>query len=130
MSDGRVVDLDHVVLRVRDLEESSNFYVRILNAVRVDLDRGRIGLRFGERQINLHDPKSTPHPLPLLLPDPGSGDLCFLWEGTAEAAIAHLRARGVEPELGPVPRTGARGSAQSVYFRDPDGNLLELASYS
>lgn len=125
----RVLDLDHVVLRVADLERTVGFYVTVLGAERVELNWGRVGLRFGERQINLHGPDSTPHPLPARIPAPGSGDLCFRWSGTAQEAAAHLRAHGVEPETGPVPRTGARGPATSVYFRDPDGNSLELLAY-
>lgn len=117
------------MLRVTDLERLAEFYVRVLEAERVELDFGRIGLRLGGRQINLHGPASTPHPLPANVPRPGGGDLCFAWDGSPEAATAHLHERGVEPELGPVPRTGARGPGQSVYFRDPDGNLLELLAY-
>jgi catechol 2,3-dioxygenase-like lactoylglutathione lyase family enzyme len=124
-----IIDLDHVVLRVANIERSAGFYVDVLGAERVELNYGRVGLRFGGRQINLHDPSSTPEPVPIRIPPPGSGDICFAWNGTPETAAAHLRANGVEPEVGPVPRTGARGPATSVYFRDPDGNLLELMTY-
>jgi catechol 2,3-dioxygenase-like lactoylglutathione lyase family enzyme len=61
---------------------------------------------------------------------PGNADLCFEWPGTASDAVDHLLARGVAVEVGPVERTGARGGGTSVYFRDPDGALLELISYS
>ena len=60
---------------------------------------------------------------------PGNSDLCFVWDGTPEEAVAHLESQGVEIELGPVPRWGARGDGTSVYFRDPDGSLLELIAY-
>jgi pyridoxamine 5'-phosphate oxidase len=121
--------LDHVVLRVSDLERACAFYEKVLGARVVSLDRGRMALRFGVQQLNLHGPDSTPEPVPANPPAPGGFDACFVWPGTAEEAAAHLRSRGVEPEVGPVPRTGARGPATSVYFRDPDGNLLELMSY-
>jgi catechol 2,3-dioxygenase-like lactoylglutathione lyase family enzyme len=60
---------------------------------------------------------------------PGNSDLCFVWDGPIDGAIAHLRERGVAIELGPVERTGVRGDGMSVYFRDPDGSLLEFISY-
>jgi catechol 2,3-dioxygenase-like lactoylglutathione lyase family enzyme len=96
----------------------------------LELDAGRKALRLGGQQLNLHGPGSTPHPKAARPAEPGGFDACFVWDGTAEAAAEHLRARGVEPELGPVPRTGARGPGMSVYFRDPDGSLLELISYA
>jgi catechol 2,3-dioxygenase-like lactoylglutathione lyase family enzyme len=127
---GRVpVRLDHVVMRCADLERTCVFYRDVLGAEVVELDLGRMALRFGEQQVNLHGPASTPHPVAARPAESGSFDACFVWEGTPEEAIAHLRARGIEPELGPVARTGARGPGQSVYFRDPDGSLLELISY-
>jgi catechol 2,3-dioxygenase-like lactoylglutathione lyase family enzyme len=125
----RVIGLDHIVLKVSDLEQAADFYVRVCAAERIELSYGRIGLRVGANQINLHGPGSTPHPLPVDVPGPGSADLCFMWDGSPESAYEYVREQGIEPELGPVPRTGARGSGQSVYFRDPDGNLLELITY-
>ena len=125
----RVLGLDHVVLRVSDLEESAAFYVRVFGAERLELSYGRIGLRFGSNQVNLHGPDSTPHPLPAHIPKPGGSDLCFAWDGSPESACNYVRRQGLDPELGPVPRNGAQGPGQSVYFRDPDGNLLELISY-
>lgn len=120
---------DHVVVRVSDLERACAFYERVLGARTVELDRGRRGLRLGSQQLNLHGPGSTPDLVAANPPGPGAFDACFVWPGTAAEAAAHLRALGIEPELGPVPRTGARGPGTSVYFRDPDGNLLELLSY-
>lgn len=125
----RVLGLDHVVLKVADMEDSAAFYVRVFGAERVALTYGRLGLRLGANQINLHGPGSTPHPLPAHVPGPGSSDLCFEWDGSPESACDYLREHGLDPELGPVPRSGARGDGQSVYFRDPDGNLLELIAY-
>ncbi|HET7043767.1 MAG TPA: VOC family protein [Gaiellaceae bacterium] len=123
------LELDHVVIAVSDRERSTAFYRDVLGAEIVELDRGRVAFRFGGRQLNVHDPGSTPEPRAADPVRPGNSDLCFVWEGSAEEAAAHLRAHGVEPELGPVARTGARGPGESVYFRDPDGTLLELIAY-
>jgi pyridoxamine 5'-phosphate oxidase len=121
--------LDHVVLRVSDFDSACAFYERVLGAEPFELEYGRRGLRFGAQQLNLHGPGSTPHPIAANPTQPGGFDACFVWPGPIEEAIAHLERCGVPVELGPVPRTGARGPAMSVYFRDPDGSLLELMSY-
>jgi catechol 2,3-dioxygenase-like lactoylglutathione lyase family enzyme len=84
--------------------------------------------RFGEQQLNVHGPDLDPHPVARLPVQPGGSDLCFAWDGPIQAAVDHLRGFEVEIELGPVGRRGARGEAMSVYFRDPDGTLLELIS--
>lgn len=94
-----------------------------------DLPRGRKAYRFGEQQLNVHMPGSTPEPVARTRITPGNSDLCFVWDGPIDGAVAYLRSKGVEIELGPVPRTGAGGDGTSVYFRDPDGSLLELISY-
>jgi catechol 2,3-dioxygenase-like lactoylglutathione lyase family enzyme len=78
----------------------------------------------------VHGPGMDPHPLARLPVEPGNSDLCFVWDGPIEAAVAHLARHGVEVEEGPVRRYGARGAGASVYFRDPDGSLLELISYA
>ena len=121
--------LDHVVFRCADFDETCGFYERVLGAEVVELDAGRRALRFGQQQLNLHGPGSTPTPVAANPMQPGGFDACFVWPGSPDDAIAHLRSHGVEPELGPVARVGARGAGVSVYFRDPDGNLLELLSY-
>lgn len=121
--------LDHVVIAVTDWERSTAFYREVLGAEVVELDKGRVAFRFGEQQLNVHGPGSAPEPRAADPVRPGNSDLCFVWDGSAEDAAAHLRAHGVEPELGPVERLGARGRGTSVYFRDPDGTLLELLSY-
>jgi catechol 2,3-dioxygenase-like lactoylglutathione lyase family enzyme len=121
--------LDHVVVAVSDWERSTAFYRDVLGAEVVELDKGRVAFRFGGQQLNVHGPGSTPEPRAAEPVRPGNSDLCFVWEGSAESAAAHLRSHGVEPELGPVERLGARGRGTSVYFRDPDGTLLELLSY-
>jgi catechol 2,3-dioxygenase-like lactoylglutathione lyase family enzyme len=114
---------------VSDAESSDAFYRDVLGAEVREISRGRRAYRFGEQQLNVHLPGSTPDPRARQPVVPGNSDLCFVWNGPIEGAIEHLRARGVSIELGPVERTGGRGDGKSVYFRDPDGSLLELISY-
>jgi catechol 2,3-dioxygenase-like lactoylglutathione lyase family enzyme len=123
------VAVDHVVIAVSDWDRSNAFYRDVLGAELVELDRGRFAYRFGDTQLNVHGPGATPDPIALVPIVPGNSDLCFRWPGTAEEAVAHLEAHGVAVELGPVERPGARGRGRSVYFRDPDGSLLELIAY-
>jgi catechol 2,3-dioxygenase-like lactoylglutathione lyase family enzyme len=122
--------LDHVVVAVSDWERSNRFYADVLGAELVELSYGRFAYRFADAtQINVHGPGSTPHPRAADPVRPGNSDLCFVWEGTPEEAVAHLAAHGVDIVEGPTPRSGARGDGTSVYFRDPDGSLLELIAY-
>jgi catechol 2,3-dioxygenase-like lactoylglutathione lyase family enzyme len=123
------VKLDHCVIAVSDWERSNRFYRDVLGAELLELEKGRFAYRFGEQQLNVHGPGSTPHPRAADPVRPGNSDLCFRWDGTAEEAAAHLAAHGVEVEEGPIERQGALGRGRSVYFRDPDGTLLELISY-
>lgn len=123
------VRLDHCVIAVGDWETSNRFYRDVLGAELVELEHGRYAYRFGEQQLNVHGPGSTPHPRAADPVRPGNSDLCFRWDGTAEEAAAHLVAHGVAVEEGPVERQGAAGKGRSVYFRDPDGTPLELISY-
>jgi catechol 2,3-dioxygenase-like lactoylglutathione lyase family enzyme len=126
-----VVRLDHVVIAVSDWERSNAFYCTVLGAEIVELDHGRYAYRLpDQRQLNVHGPGAIPHPRAADPVRPGNSDLCFVWEGTSDEAVAHLGAYGVVVELGPVPRTGGQGAGTSLYFRDPDGSLLELISYS
>ena len=85
--------------------------------------------RFGEVQLNLHGPGLEPVPVARVPVRPGNSDLCFVWHGSTEGAVSHLKECGVPVELGPVLRPGARGEGVSVYFRDPDGSLLEFITY-
>jgi catechol 2,3-dioxygenase-like lactoylglutathione lyase family enzyme len=123
------VRLDHVVIAVSDWERSNAFYRDVLGAEVVGLDRGRYAYRIGGQQLNVHGPGATPHPRARTPVAPGNSDLCFEWPGPIEAAVEHLGRQGVETEVGPDGRSGARGRGTSVYFRDPDGTLLELISY-
>ncbi|HFT6991310.1 VOC family protein [Stenotrophomonas sp. GD03930] len=120
--------LDHLVLTVADIERSCDFYQRVLGMQVVRFGAGRTALQFGQQKINLH-PASAPLQPHAAQPAPGSADLCLV-TGTATAdVLAHLRAQAVVVEEGPVPRTGALGPIESVYFRDPDGNLIEVSRY-
>ena len=89
----------------------------------------RWAYRFGIQQLNVHGPGVNPTPVARLPVQPGNSDLCFVYDGPIDDAIAHLGAHDVQIELGPIERTGARGQGLSVYFRDPDGSLLEVISY-
>lgn len=119
-----------MVIAVSDAARSDAFYRDVLGAEVRELSRGRRAYRFGDVQLNVHLPGSTPEPVARIRIAPGNSDLCFVWEGPIEDAVAHLRSHGVAIELGPAERTGARGDGASVYFRDPDGSLLELISYA
>jgi len=123
------MQLDHCVIAVSDWERSNRFYADVLGAELVELTYGRFAYRFGEQQLNVHGPGSEPHPRAADPVRPGNSDLCFRWGGTVEEAVEHLGEHGVEVELGPVERMGAGGTGTSLYFRDPDGSLLELISY-
>jgi len=122
------VRLDHCVVHVSDWERSNAFYRDVVGAEVVSVGAGW-AYRFGGHGLNVHGPGVEPVPVARLPVRPGNSDLCFAWEGSVEAAIAHLEARGVPVELGPVERNGARGLGTSVYFRDPDGSLLEFIAY-
>jgi catechol 2,3-dioxygenase-like lactoylglutathione lyase family enzyme len=124
----RIDRLDHLVLTVRDVTASSAFYARVLGMSEVTFGEGRKALTFGAQKINLHqagrefEPKAA-------RPTPGSADLCFVSAVPLPDVIAHLHACGVAILEGPVRRTGAIGSLLSVYFRDPDENLVEVSVY-
>jgi ribonuclease HI/catechol 2,3-dioxygenase-like lactoylglutathione lyase family enzyme len=120
--------LDHVVIAVSDWDRSNAFYRDVLGAEIVERGGG-YAYRFGDQQLNVHGPGLEPSIVARDPVRPGNSDLCFTWPGGAEAAVEHLRRHGVEIELGPVERPGARGVGRSVYFRDPDGTLLELIAY-
>jgi catechol 2,3-dioxygenase-like lactoylglutathione lyase family enzyme len=125
-----VAGLDHVVIAVSDWERSNAFYRDVLGARVVEVEHGRHAYVLPDgRRLNVHGPGSTPNPRAADPVRPGNSDLCLVWDGTAEEAAAHLERHGVGVELGPVARTGAGGAGTSLYFRDPDGSLLELIAY-
>ncbi|MFC0111395.1 VOC family protein [Kibdelosporangium aridum] len=124
------IRLDHCVIAVSDWERSRNFYRDVLGAQVVDHPGGRVAYRFGDQQLNVHGPGLDVGTLVASPPVvPGGSDLCFVWPGTVEEAMAHLREHQVPVEQNPVVRWGGRGQGTSIYFRDPDGSLLELIVY-
>lgn len=122
----RVASLDHLVLTVADVGRTLAFYERVLGMEPQSYEGGRRALRFGAQKLNLHPLGAEPAPRAARA-TPGSADLCFLLEGGLEEAIADLASAAVEIEHGPVVRPGATGPIRSVYFRDPDGNLIEVS---
>lgn len=123
------IRLDHCVVHVSDWERSNSFYRDVLGAEVLKRGNG-FAYRFGEQQLNLHGPGVDPMPVARLPVQPGNSDLCFVWPGPIADAAAHLARCNVPVELGPVERNGAQGQGTSVYFRDPDGSLLEFISYA
>jgi catechol 2,3-dioxygenase-like lactoylglutathione lyase family enzyme len=122
------VKLDHCVIHVADWDRSNRFYSEVMGAELVPRPVGW-AYRFGDKQLNVHGPGVTPAEVARLPVQPGNSDLCFEWQGPIEGAIAHLKAHGIPVELGPLQRFGAKGPGTSVYFRDPDGSLMEFMSY-
>ena len=123
-----MIALDHCVIAVSDWERSNAFYRDVLDAELVRRGAGW-AYRFGDQQLNVHGPGAPGDPRARDPVRPGNSDLCFRWDGPIAGAVEHLKRCGVAVELGPVPRPGARGEGTSVYFRDPDGSLLEFISY-
>jgi catechol 2,3-dioxygenase-like lactoylglutathione lyase family enzyme len=124
------ISLDHCVIHVSERARSNAFYRDVLGAELIGDADGVAMYRFGANQLNVHGPGlDNPQPLAAIPVRPGGSDLCFVWPGPIDAAVEHLTRHDVEVELGPVPRRGAAGDGTSVYFRDPDGSLLEFISY-
>jgi len=124
----KIEALDHLVLTVADIERSCAFYTSILGMEVITFADNRKALKFGDQKINLHqqgaefEPKAA-HPLP------GSADLCFIISSNMSELQQHLNEQGIKIEQGPVQRNGARGKIESIYIRDPDQNLIEIACY-
>ena len=123
--------LDHLVITCRDVETSASWYQRVLGMERDTFgEQRRTALKFGGQKINLR-PETATHEAWFTgeASVPGSQDLCFVVTVPPEDVVAHLHACGIAVELGPVPKAGALGPIMSVYCRDPDGNLIEIATY-
>ncbi len=124
-----ITHIDHIVLTVKDINTTVQFYESVLGMIAERFAEGRVSLTFGNQKMNLHkegqefEPKANK-------PTPGSEDLCFITETKLNTAMKHIRNNGVEILEGPVARTGAAGAIISFYFRDPDCNLIEVANYT
>jgi catechol 2,3-dioxygenase-like lactoylglutathione lyase family enzyme len=122
----KLTGLDHIVLCVADVERTLGFYEEILGMQRREERPGKWSLHFGANKISLQDARSAPE---LARPTvPGSGNFCVLTDEPVERLADALRARGIEVVAGPAEREGATGKILSVYFRDPDGNLVEVSN--
>ena len=125
----RIDRIDHIVLTVFDLERTCDFYTRVLGMEVVKFGaEGRTALAFGRQKLNLHQAGREFEPK-ALKPGPGAIDLCFIAQTPLEQVMETLKAEGVAIIEGPVDKTGALGPMKSVYFRDPDGNLIEVSNY-
>lgn len=125
----KIINIDHIVLTVKNIDATVQFYESVLGMVAERFGKGRVALKFGNQKINLHkqghefEPKANK-------PVPGSEDLCFISETKLEVAMEHVKNKGINILEGPVARTGATGSIISFYFRDPDHNLIEIANHA
>ncbi len=128
MSNLQIKQLDHLVLTVKNIRETVNFYVSVLGMESEIFGEGRVALKFGRQKINLHEAGKEFEPK-AHQPLPGSADLCLVTDTELRVALAHVQSRGVDIIEGPVRRTGANGPMLSFYFRDPDLNLIEISSY-
>lgn len=123
----RLDQIDHLVLTVRNICDTIAFYTRVLGMEEVTFGEGRKALAFGTQKINLHEAGREFEPK-ALHPKPGSADLCFLTAEPLARVVKHMENCGVDILEGPIERTGAQGPIESIYIRDPDGNLLEIAN--
>jgi catechol 2,3-dioxygenase-like lactoylglutathione lyase family enzyme len=121
--------LDHFVIHVSDWQRSNDFYARVFSVEVIKRGKG-YAYRLGDIQLNCHGPGFETDTVARLPVQPGNSDICFVWPGPIDGAIAHLNEQQVPVEVGPVMRHGVQGQGTSVYFRDPDGSLLEFISYS
>ena len=121
--------IDHIVLTAHDVDRTIEFYSRVMGMEPITFAGGRRGLAFGRQKINLHQSGREYEPK-ALKPAPGALDLCFVTETPLDDVITRLKENGIVIVDGPVPKTGALGPMMSVYFRDPDGNLIEVSNYS
>ncbi|MER9946770.1 VOC family protein [Mesorhizobium sp. M0047] len=123
-----IAGIDHFVLTVASLETTCDFYQRVLGFERIDTPGRPTALAFGTQKINVHEVSRTFEPK-AKSPTPGSGDFCLITDRPLGEVSTRLAANDVVVELGPVERVGVRGPMMSVYFRDPDGNLIEVSEY-
>lgn len=119
--------LDHLVLTVADSDRTVRFYGEILGMPVVAFGDGRLAIQAGRQKINIHVAGKEFSPY-AAKPLPGSADFCLISSRPVTELVPELEANGVAVELGPLPRTGAVGPLESIYVRDPDGNLVEIAT--
>lgn len=124
----KIKALDHFVLTVKDINKTIQFYESVMGMQKIEFSQGRVALSFGSQKINLHELGNEFEPKAANVKT-GSADLCFISRSSIADVIACLHQCGVEVIDGPVKRTGAVGEIISVYFRDPDGNLIEVSNY-
>ncbi len=124
----KVERLDHLVLTVRDINTTVEFYTSVMGMEQVIFGDGRVALTFSNQKINLHQKDNGFEPKAGSV-QTGSADLCFIIDQPVTEAIKHLRHYNLTVIEGPVQRTGATGKISSVYFRDPDENLIEISNY-
>ena len=125
----RVSSIDHVVLTASDLQRTIRFYTEVLGMRHVVFESEYQALHFGDQKINLHD-AARPWKPHASKPIAGTLDLCLLTNDRMDAVVARLAGHGIPIEEGPVHQTGAQGQMVSVYIRDPDNNLIEIATYA
>jgi catechol 2,3-dioxygenase-like lactoylglutathione lyase family enzyme len=125
----KIDGIDHVVFTVKEIDATCEFYSKVLGMEVVTFGQGRKALSFGSQKINLQQ-VGRESALIANKPTAGSADVCFCTSAPLTDVIAHLNSCGVKPIAGPVERNGARGMMMSVYFRDPDMNLIEVSHYA
>lgn len=124
----KIDSIDHLVLTVKDIETTCDFYMKVLGMEVVTFGENRKALAFGSQKINLQR-LGRESQFIAAKPTPGSADVCFITSVPIPDVIAHLSASGVTLIGGPLERNGARGLMTSIYFRDPDMNLIEVSNY-
>ena len=123
-----ITHIDHLVITVKDINKTIRFYESVLGMEKEMFGEGRVSLKFGNQKINVHQKGNKFEPR-AKIPTPGSADLCFITDTEISQTIEHIKSKGIEIIEGPVERTGAEGPILSIYFRDPDSNLIEVAYY-
>ncbi len=124
----KVDRIDHFVLTVHDINATCDFYSRILGMEVVTFNNERKALQFGQQKLNLHQ-VGQEFELKALSPTPGSADFCLITDIPLKQVINHIKSSGWEIGDVPLKRTGALGWIESIYLRDPDGNLIEISNY-
>jgi catechol 2,3-dioxygenase-like lactoylglutathione lyase family enzyme len=124
----QIKSLDHLVLTVKDIAKTVEFYTMVLGMQKEIFKQNRVALKFGSQKINLHQLGAEFEPKAYNVKE-GSADLCFITQTSVTDFKTHIESLGVKVIEGPIKRTGAVGEINSIYVRDPDGNLIEIANY-